>query len=144
MNEMNEALRITAAQWQQMRDQLQAALPEEACGLLAGRDARVESVYPLENAVHSPVRFVIDPGQQVAAMLDMEAQGQDLLAVYHSHPKGPPHPSGTDIHEAGYLGIVHLIWFRLGAEWDCRAFLIEDGTSRIPLEIKEDPVTSSA
>jgi proteasome lid subunit RPN8/RPN11 len=141
---MNEVLTISQAQWTQMRDQLQAALPEEACGLLAGRDTRVEAVYPLENAARSPIRFVIDPGAQVAAMLQMEADGQELLAVYHSHPQGPPHPSGTDIREAGYLGIVHLIWFRNDGEWQCHAFLIEnDAYHAIPLKIETQSVTSS-
>jgi proteasome lid subunit RPN8/RPN11 len=142
---MSEELTINKAQWTQMRDQLQAALPEEACGLLSGRGARVEMVYPLENAAHSPTRFVIDPSAQVDAMLAMEAAGQELLAVYHSHPQGPPHPSGTDIHEAGYLGIVHLIWFRQDEAWDCRAFLIEDDEYRaIPLRVETQSVTSSA
>lgn len=141
---MKESLTLSHEQWTQMRGQMQAALPEEACGLLAGRDSRVEAVYPLENEAHSPTRFVIDPSAQVASMLDMEANGQDFLAVYHSHPQGPPHPSGTDIHEAGYLGIVHLIWFRIETGWDCRAFLIEDGVSRrISVEISEAHATSS-
>lgn len=141
---MSTELTINKAQWTQMRDQMQAALPEEACGLLSGRGARVEAVYPLENAAHSPTRFIIDPSEQVEAMLAMEANRQELLAVYHSHPQGPPHPSGTDIREAGYLGIVHLIWFRSGQAWDCHAFLIEnDAYHSISLKIDTHSVTSS-
>jgi proteasome lid subunit RPN8/RPN11 len=142
---MSEVLTLNQAQWTQMRDQMQAALPEEACGLLSGRDARVEMVYPLENAAHSPTRFVIDPREQVEAMLAMEAAGQELLAVYHSHPLGPLHPSGTDIREAGYLGIAHLIWSRQDEEWQCRAFLIgNDAYHAIALKLETQSVTSSA
>lgn len=83
--------------------------PEEACGLVAGRDGRAERLYPIENIHHSPVSFEMEPVQQVRAMLAMEAEGLELIAIYHSHPSGPARPSPTDVALAYYPDAVQLI-----------------------------------
>lgn len=44
-----------------------AHLPMEACGLLAGRGSKVESVLVVANQAQSPVRFVMDPIEQLNA-----------------------------------------------------------------------------
>src|SRR4051812_37139689 len=57
--------------------QAQAELPNECCGLLAGRieiddnAGRVIERYPLINAASSPVRFLSDPHSMFAAVRDM-------------------------------------------------------------------------
>ena len=38
--------------------------PEEACGLVGGRDGRAVRLYAVENTRHSPVAFEMDPLQQ--------------------------------------------------------------------------------
>ncbi|HOU42006.1 MAG TPA: M67 family metallopeptidase [Promineifilum sp.] len=83
--------------------------PEEACGLLAGREERAVRLYPVENSLHSPVAYEMEPVQQVRAMLALEAEGLELLAIYHSHPDGPAQPSATDIAAAYYPDAVQLI-----------------------------------
>jgi proteasome lid subunit RPN8/RPN11 len=47
----------------------------------------------------------------------MEAQGLEMVGIYHSHPHGPDSPSPTDIAEAYYPDAVYLIWFRQDGEW---------------------------
>lgn len=83
--------------------------PEEVCGFLAGRDNSVAQIYIVENALHRPDAFRMDPQQQIMAMLDAEEKGQQLLAVYHSHPAGPPHPSPTDVAQAYYPELLQII-----------------------------------
>ena len=83
--------------------------PEEACGLVGGRDGRAVRLYPVENTRHSPVAFEMDPLQQINAMLAMEAEGLELIAIYHSHPDGPARPSATDVANAYYPDAVQLI-----------------------------------
>jgi proteasome lid subunit RPN8/RPN11 len=100
--------------------------PLEACGLLAGKNNRVEKVIPVRNQAQSPVRFVMDPYQQLEAFEWIESQGFDLLGIFHSHPAGPETVSPTDIAEAAYQ-VVHIIWSRPNGRWTGRGFWIENG-----------------
>lgn len=118
---------VSSEHWSQMKANVEAALPEEACGLVAGRDNHVMEVYPAANALRSPVRYRMDPQEQWQIFQQIEANGLDLLAIYHSHPAGPAVPSPTDIAEAAYPGVVHLIWSWNGKEWSCRGFIIDNG-----------------
>lgn len=103
--------------------------PEEACGLIGGREGRAARVYAVENVHHSPVTFEMDPLQQIKAMLAMEAEGLELIAIYHSHPDGPARPSATDVANAYYPDAVQLIISLANrARPSVRAFTIIDGT----------------
>ncbi|MDX1413452.1 MAG: M67 family metallopeptidase [Candidatus Promineifilaceae bacterium] len=88
---------------------VQAFLPEEACGLLAGSNGQITHLYIIENILHSPVTFEMNPQQQLNAMLHIENLGLDLFAAYHSHPGGPSKPSETDISQAYYPDLVQII-----------------------------------
>ena len=102
--------------------------PEEACGLVGGREGRAARLYPVENTRHSPVVFEMEPIQQIKAMLAMEAEGLELIAIYHSHPDGPARPSATDVANAYYPDAVQLIISLADrAQPSVRAFTIVDG-----------------
>lgn len=127
-----ERLRIPAGLWQTMQDHVLACLPEEACGLLAGRDGLVALALPVENAAHSPVRYRMEPRAQVAGLLSLEARGLELLGIYHSHPAGPPLPSATDRAEVYDPETPVLIWCSGSRGWSARAFALG---GEPPLEI---------
>jgi proteasome lid subunit RPN8/RPN11 len=101
--------------------------PEEACGLLAGVGGEVLEVISVPNALHSPVRYRMDPRDQWRAFQTIEQRGWELLGIYHSHPNGPEVPSETDVSEAFYPEAAYLIWSRRSGTWSCRAFQIESG-----------------
>ena len=91
-------------------------LPEEACGMLGGAfsagpggPAIAQVALPVTNALHSPVRFRMDPHEQLKAFNRLDEQGLDLVAIFHSHPTGPEHPSLTDLAEFAYPGVFSLI-----------------------------------
>ncbi len=131
-----DRLLIPNEHWQTMLDHVRACLPEEACGVLAGQNGRVSHVRTIENAAHSPVRFRMQPRAQVRALLDLEAQGLELLAIYHSHPSGPSYPSPTDLAEAFYPEAAALIWCSHSGRWRARAFDLSRPTPvELPLEI---------
>ena len=102
--------------------------PLEACGLLAGTNARVEKVIRMRNQAQSHERFVMDPYEQLKAFDWIESHGLNLLGIFHSHPGGPETASATDIAEAAYE-VVHIIWSRIGGIWKARGFWIEAGQS---------------
>lgn len=78
--------------------------------MLAGDElGRVTAVYPIENNLHSPTAYQMNPQQQLKAMLELEANGWQMLAIYHSHPNGPETPSLTDIQQTTYPEALSLI-----------------------------------
>jgi len=87
--------------YEEMLAHAKAELPNECCGLLAGRidaegNARVERRYALVNAAKSPVEYLSDPHSMFAAERDRRRLGIDFLAVYHSHPNSEAIPSRKD------------------------------------------------
>ncbi len=103
--------------------------PLEACGLLAGKNSRVASVLKVTNQAQSPVRYVMDPIEQLHAFEWIESNELDLLGIFHSHPTGPETVSPTDIAEAAY-DVVYIILSRADRGWRARGFWIEDGKYR--------------
>ena len=108
---------------------LQSCYPLEGCGLVAGNEAgEITAVYPIENSLQSPTAYEMAPRQQIEAMLDMEAQGWQMAAIYHSHPQGPERPSATDIALAFYPEASYIIVsLKNRTEPVIRAFTIEAG-----------------
>ncbi len=134
MQKSSESITLTQAQWEQMLADVERRAPEEACGLIAGRGREVQTVLPMTNALHSTVRYRLEPKEQLQAFQWIESQGWELVGIYHSHPKGPASPSPIDVAEAYYPEVLYLIWYREGKQWNCRAFSIRDGkVSEIPI-----------
>ena len=123
---MIRQLTISCEHWQEMFRHVEYDAPLEACGLLAGKNARVEKVIKVRNQAQSHARFVMDPYQQLKAFDWIESHGLDLLGIFHSHPAGPETASATDIAEAAYE-VVHIIFSRSGGIWKARGFWIEGG-----------------
>lgn len=123
---MISQLLLRQSQISEMIQHVEEQTPLEACGLLAGKKDRVEKVILVRNQARSPVRFVMDPYQQLAAFEWIESHGLDLLGIFHSHPAGPETVSPTDIAEAAYE-VVHIIWSRPNGQWIARGFWIENG-----------------
>lgn len=111
-----------------MLDHVAQQAPLEACGLLAGKNDRIEKVILIPNQAQSPVRFVMDPYEQLHAFDWIESNDLDLLGIFHSHPAGPETASATDVAEAAY-DVVHLIWSRNQDHWRVRGFWFENGNS---------------
>lgn len=123
---VKQGLIVPRRYWQEMVDHVEGQLPLEACGLLAGARDRVERVILVRNQAQSPVRFVMDPYQQLEAFDWIESKGLELLGIFHSHPAGPATASATDVAEAAY-DVMHLIWSRNQNHWQVRGFWIENG-----------------
>jgi [CysO sulfur-carrier protein]-S-L-cysteine hydrolase len=122
-------LNLTREQYDSMLQYVAEHVPFEACGLLAGKDGRVEKVLPVRNQAQSPVRFVMDPYEQLQAFEWIESQELQLIGIFHSHPAGPDTVSATDIEEAAYE-VVHLIWSCSDGTWKLRGFWIAEGQAQ--------------
>lgn len=134
---MKSQLKLNREQVREITEYLERHAPLEACGLLAGKNDRVEKVLFVQNQAQSPVRFVMDPYEQLQAFERIDSDGLDLLGIFHSHPAGPETVSPTDIAEAAY-DVVHVICSRKNGEWKLRGFWIEEGNAaEVPLQVTE-------
>lgn len=76
--------------------------PFEVCGVWAGHrsgsvgmvaaSAAVPNVHP-----EGRTAYAMDPLVQARVWLEAEAQGFEVLGVWHSHPSGLAEPSSTDV-----------------------------------------------
>jgi proteasome lid subunit RPN8/RPN11 len=136
------ALHLTEDQVKEMIRHAQREYPNEACGLLAGRDSRVEKVYQMTNAEHSPVTYRLDPEEQFRAFMEIEEAGWELVAIYHSHSHSPAYPSATDLELAFYPDSLHLIISLADRDQPTiRAFRIVEGTieeERVEITLSEE------
>ena len=103
--------------------------PAECCGLVGGtEDSQARNVYRLGNVSTEPlVSYEAAPEELFSAQRRMRERGEQLLAIYHSHPRSTePTPSETDVRLAFYPSAVYLI-IGLGAvEASMRAFRISE------------------
>lgn len=82
----------------------------EVCGLIASTKNGGFQVYPVENAAtESDHLFRMEPAAQIDAMRRMREAGEELFAIYHSHPHAPAEPSRRDLDEAAYPDALYLI-----------------------------------
>ena len=125
---------------------LAAALPDEGCAVLLGRDEAVRLV-PMENAqathhARDPAAFPrsaraafsLEPRAWLALLREAYRAGEHVLAIAHSHPDGGEHFSAEDRRWAApdghplLPGVVHLVVaFRQGRPWSARWAVWTDG-----------------
>jgi [CysO sulfur-carrier protein]-S-L-cysteine hydrolase len=123
---------IPAALLQQMIDWARAGVPNEACGLLAAgqppEDGGIPSRFiPMRNAAASPYRYLMDPGEQLRVMLEIDDRDDVVWGIFHSHVASKPEPSATDIGLANYPDALYLICSLAGEAPVVRAWSILDG-----------------
>jgi proteasome lid subunit RPN8/RPN11 len=103
--------------------------PAECCGLVGGSaDGQARSLYPLRNvAADKFVSYEAAPEELFAAQRQMRELGEELIAIYHSHPRSAePAPSETDVRLAYYPNAVYLIVGLAGPKPVVRAFRISE------------------
>lgn len=97
---MSITLKLKKKDYDKILLHCEQGLPNEACGLLAGRvedDVKsVDKVYLLTNVDESKEHFSMDPKEQLAALKDARANGLSLIGNFHSHPESPSRPSEED------------------------------------------------
>ena len=82
--------------------------PNEGCGLLVGRDT-AERFIAMTNVSRSASQYEMDPAELINTFRDLRGTGEELIAIFHSHPHGPAEPSKVDIERAYYPETAQLI-----------------------------------
>ena len=125
---MTPRLLLPAAALALIEADVQAAAPNEACGLLIGtrEGAAVHVALAVPSAnVAAPEtrarRFEIDPALLLRWHRELRGAGQEIVGLYHSHPGGTATLSATDRAEAWTPGLAWLVLALSGREITARA-----------------------
>ena len=104
-------------------------LPNECCGLIGGSDGEMTSVHRARNAAATWLRYEVHPSDQIRIMDRIEADGEEMVGIYHSHTKSDAYPSQTDINlAAAWPDPLYLICSLADPDDPVvRAFRIRDG-----------------
>jgi proteasome lid subunit RPN8/RPN11 len=120
---------ISSPQLEEIFAEAKQADPAECCGLIGGNGAvKARNIYPLRNvAMDTKVSYEAAPEDLFAAQRQMRERGEELIAIYHSHPRSVvPAPSETDVRMAYYPQAVYLIVGLAGLQPIIRAFRISE------------------
>lgn len=110
--------------------------PDEACGVIAGRDGVATRVFEMANADRSPTGFTFDSAEWLAVYRDVDDADEELLAVYHSHTMTEAYPSRTDVLWSRTTEFAHWLLVSTRSDDDeVRSYVITDG------EVVEEAVT---
>lgn len=128
-------LRLTRCEYLTLVGHCYDGLPDEACGMLAGRlrpgtllpDGKVDAVYPCRNADASARTYTVESRDLIRALRDAESKGLELVGVYHSHTHTEAWPSATDIRQAMEPNWLYVIVSLKDGDPVLRAFRITDG-----------------
>ncbi len=114
--------------------------PRECCGMLAGVDGKPVKVVRATNSEDSEFRYRVDDRELLRFLHDIDDNGWDFLAVYHSHTRSEAYPSPTDVRLASNWPDPYYVLVSLEDQAGpvVRAFRITDG------EISEVPIGDEA
>ncbi|MGH2635180.1 MAG: Mov34/MPN/PAD-1 family protein [Actinomycetota bacterium] len=105
-----------------------AGFPNEACGLLAGKEGRPVKFFPMTNRDASPVTYRLEPKEQLRVFDEIDDEGWELLAIFHTHTHSEAQPSETDRTQAFYPEALYLVMSLSDrANPVLRGFRIDDG-----------------
>lgn len=126
---MSQSITLKREHWDAMVAHAREAAPAECCGLIGGSlESHASSIYRLRNITpHPESAYEAAPEELFAAQRVMRERGEQLLAIYHSHPRASmPAPSGTDVRLAFYPAATYMIVGLAGVQPVVKAFRISE------------------
>jgi proteasome lid subunit RPN8/RPN11 len=128
---MADSVLVRAEVLQKMTLHARSEPEMECCGLLAGRDGVITTIFPATNALSSPTVYEIAPRELFQLFRTLRDEGLTHLGQYHSHLSTENVPSPTDIELAGYPDHAYFIVSpQADAPNPVRAFSICNGAVR--------------
>jgi proteasome lid subunit RPN8/RPN11 len=114
-------------------------VPNECCGIIAGKDGTATKLYRAINAEASPYRYSVESKDLLRIHREVDGRDEDFLAIYHSHTHTEAYPSPTDVRLAAWPDAYYVLVSLMDeAKPVIRAYRIVDGA------ISEEPLEASA
>ena len=131
---------------QKLARHLMQVYPNEGCGILLGRDVRIEKIKPAENLItdeNGRTFFKMDPLTIYKEECEAQKEGLEVIGFYHSHPDQRAVLSKTDeeymIPEMLYI----IVSVSLGTVREIRAYYRNAPDGRITeTEIAKEEIQS--
>ena len=108
--------------------------PNEACGILFGKNNQVLDIFLTENIDESPVNFTISNEQLIEGYRIAEEKKMEVIGIFHSHPDSDAYPSNTDKKFMQSNPVAWIIYS--GINKNFRAFILDSETKEIPIKEK--------
>ena len=95
-------MKIPHALLNQIHAHLEVGYPNEACGVMLGKDGNVTEVVHAGNERTDSARnrYLIDPLAYMKIERSADKRGLQVLGIYHSHPDVAARPSQFDLDHA--------------------------------------------
>lgn len=123
-----EGVKITHTVLQRMIQHALKQMPQEGCGLLAGKNGLITQMHPLANQKQSETEYFIDPRDLFDCFRRMREAAEEFYGIYHSHPRAEAFPSKLDIEQAFYpCSVYFIVSCQDPSEPLIRAFMIAEG-----------------
>jgi proteasome lid subunit RPN8/RPN11 len=108
------------------------ALPNEGCGLLLGTvEGLVHEVVASANVADSAKVYEIDPTVMLRATRRADAEGLEVIGVFHSHTHSEARPSPTDVRQAPDPSWHYVLISLRDTPADVRSYRVIDGAASI-------------
>ena len=136
------ALELPRALVNQILAHAQQNPDEEICGLISSKNEVATKYYRIGNTAPDKTHhFEMNGAEQIAAMKKMREQGENLMAIVHSHPDAPAIPSTYDEESNGYPDAYYLVVsLNTKGVLELRCFLLIDGKFK-PAELVLEQAT---
>ena len=109
--------------------------PKECCGLIAGRNGLPTRVVRCTNASSTPeFRYSL---REIRRVFEIEDEGDELVGIYHSHPRSPAYPSPTDRSEAHWPNVAYVLISLRTRDVEIHAYTIRDRDAVTELALAE-------
>ena len=105
--------------------------PNEACGILFGKNNQVLDIFLTENIEESPMNFTISDEQLIEGYKIAEEKKMEVIGIFHSHPNSDAFPSSTDKKFMQSNPVVWVIYS--GINKNFRAHVLESDSIEIQI-----------
>jgi proteasome lid subunit RPN8/RPN11 len=95
--------------YKEIVEQALREFPNECCGVIAADAGLPVKVFAMKNADASAFTYRMDSKEQLKVFDEIEEQGWEQWAFYHSHTHSEAYPSPTDIETAFFPGVRYMI-----------------------------------
>ena len=102
------AIAIPKKIYEEMIEYAKKGYPNEACGILAGKET-VSRFFPMRNMDEASISYFMDPKEQLGVFKEMRKENIEMRGIFHSHVASEAAPSQKDVRLAFYPDVSYLI-----------------------------------